>query len=150
MGAGIFLYRGAGGGGGKCKRCTMSKRKWWQPPRRFEDRQNERKISWLELFYDLVYVACIGQITSHIATHMDGEDIGYAVLFFVFIYWSWINGTQYYELHGNDTIRTRWFVFIQMLAIGAVAISVPAAFRGNSFSFTVSFLVIQGVIIYLN
>jgi len=93
----------------------MSKRKWWQPPRRFEDRQNERKISWLELFFDLVYVACIGQITSHIATHMDGEDIGYAILFFVFIYWSWINGTQYYELHGNDTIRTRWFVFIQML-----------------------------------
>jgi low temperature requirement protein LtrA len=127
----------------------MSKRKWWQPPRRFEDRQNERKISWLELFYDLVYVACIGQITSHIATHMDGEDIWNAILFFVFIYWSWINGTQYYELHGNDTIRTRWFVFIQMLAIGAVAISVPAAFRGHTFAFTVSFLVIQGIIIYL-
>ena len=127
----------------------MSKRKWWQPPRRFDDRQTGRKISWLELFFDLVYVACIGQITSHIATHMDGEDIGKAILFFVFIYWAWINGTQYYELHGNDTIRTRWLVFIQMLAIGAVAISVPAAFRGNSFPFTVSFLVIQGVIIYL-
>ena len=123
--------------------------KWWQPPRRFEDRQNERKISWLELFFDLVYVACIGQITTHIAAHMDAENIGYAVLFFVFIYWSWINGTQYYELHGNDTIRTRWFVFIQMLAIGAVGISVPAAFRGNNFIFTVSFLAIQGIIIYL-
>jgi low temperature requirement protein LtrA len=127
----------------------MSKYKWWQPPRRFEDRQNERKISWLELFYDLVYAACIGQITSHIAAHMDGQNIGYAVLFFVFIYWSWINGTQYYELHGNDTVRTRWLVFIQVLAVGAVAISVPAAFRGNISSFTVSFLVIQGIIIYL-
>ena len=127
----------------------MSKRKWWQPPQRFEDRQNGRKISWLELFFDLVYVACIGQITNHIATHMDGENIGYAILFFVFIYWAWINGTQYYELHGNDTVRTRWLVFIQMLAIGAVAISIPAAFRDNSFPFTVSFLVIQGIIIYL-
>jgi low temperature requirement protein LtrA len=127
----------------------MSKKTWWQPPRRFEDKQNERKISWLELFYDLVYVACIGEITSHIAAHPDGKDIGYAVLFFVFVYWSWINGTQYYELHGNDTVRTRWFVFLQMLAVGAVAISAPAAFRGNGFSFTVSFLVIQGIIIYL-
>jgi low temperature requirement protein LtrA len=117
----------------------MSKKTWWRPPRRFEDKQNERKISWLELFYDLVYVACIGQITSHIATHTDGKDIGYAVIFFVFVYWSWINGTQYYELHGNDTIRTRWFVFLQMLAVGAVAISAPEAFRGNVFSFTVSF-----------
>ena len=127
----------------------MSKEKWWQPPRRFEEGQKERKISWLELFYDLVYVACIGQITSHIATHMDGKNIGYALLLFAFIYWSWINGTQYYELHGNDTVRTRWFVFLQMLAIGAVAISAPAAFRGDSFSFTVSFLFIQGIIIYL-
>jgi low temperature requirement protein LtrA len=127
----------------------MSKKTWWQPPRRFEDRQNERKISWLELFYDLVYVACIGQITSHIAAHLDAENIGYAVLFFVFIYWSWINGTQYYELHGNDTVRTRWLIFLQMLAVGAVAISIPWAFRGNIFSFTVSFLAVQGVIIYL-
>jgi low temperature requirement protein LtrA len=127
----------------------MSKKNWWQPPQRFEDRQNRRKISWLELFYDLVYVACIGQITSHIAAYPDGKEIFNAVLFFVFIYWSWINGTQYYELHGNDTIRTRWFVFLQMLAVGAVAISAPAAFRGNVFSFTVSFLVIQGITIYL-
>jgi low temperature requirement protein LtrA len=127
----------------------MSKKNWWQPPRRFEDKQNDRKISWLELFYDLVYVACIGQITSHIAAHTDGKDIGSAILFFVFVYWSWINGTQYYELHGNDTVRTRWFVFLQMLAVGAIAISAPAAFQGNVFSFTVSFLVIQGIIIYL-
>ncbi len=127
----------------------MNKKKWWQPPRLFKDRQNGRRISWLELFYDLVYVACIGQITGHIAAHTDGENISYAALLFVFIYWSWIIGTEYYELHGNDTIRTRWFVFLQMLAVGAVAISVPAAFLGNFFSFTVSFLVIQGIIIYL-
>ena len=127
----------------------MRRKTWWLPPRRFEDMQNERKISWLELFYDLVYVACIGEITSQIAAHPDGKNIGYAVLFFVFIYWSWINGTQYYELHGNDTVRTRWFVFLQMLAVGAVAISAPAAFRGDGHNFTVSFLVIQGLIIYL-
>jgi len=127
----------------------MSKNNWWQPPRRFDGMQNERKISWLELFYDLVYAACIGQITSQIALHPNGKTIGLAALFFAFIYWSWINGTQYYELHGNDTVRTRWFVFLQMLAVGAVAVSVPAAFRGNVLSFTESFLVIQGVIIYL-
>jgi low temperature requirement protein LtrA len=118
-----------------CYGRDMSGNNWWQPPRQFEEGQNERKISWLELFYDLVYVACIGQITSHIAAHMDGKNIGLCLLFFVFIYWSWINGTQYYELHGNDTVRTRWFVFLQMLAVGAVAISAPAAFGVNAFQF---------------
>ncbi len=127
----------------------MSKNKWWQPPRKLEKIESYRKISWLELFYDLVYVACIGQITGHIATHPDGKTLCMAALLFGFIYWSWINGTQYYDLHGNETVRTRWFVFLQMLAIGAVAISIPAAFQGRATEFTVSFLIIQGLIIYL-
>src|SRR6202000_1248322 len=127
----------------------MGEKTWWQPPRKFDDRQEERKISWLELFYDLAYAACIGQITGYIAAHTNGKAISYAIVFFAFVYWSWINGTQYYELHGNDTVRTRWFVFLQMLAIGAVAISAPAVFRGNEVSFTLNFLIIHGVIIYL-
>jgi low temperature requirement protein LtrA len=36
-----------------------------------------------------------------------------------------------------------------MLAVGALAISIPPAFRGSILTFTISFLVIQGVIIYL-
>jgi len=40
---------------------------WWGPPQNFDDRKDERKISWLELFYDLVYVAAIGQLTYQVA-----------------------------------------------------------------------------------
>jgi hypothetical protein len=39
---------------------------WWWSPKNFDDRKNERKISWLELFYDLVYVAAIGQLMHHL------------------------------------------------------------------------------------
>ncbi len=31
---------------------------WWGPPKNFSERKNERKISWLELFYDLVLCGC--------------------------------------------------------------------------------------------
>lgn len=122
---------------------------WWGPPKNFSERKNERKISWLELFYDLVYVAVIGQLTHHIAAHPSWHTMGYSFLLFSLVFWSWVNGSQYYDLHGNDGIRTRLFTFLQMLAVAAVAITIQDAFEGYHQGFAVSFAVVQCIITYL-
>src|SRR5438445_310217 len=95
---------------------------WWGPPKNFSDRTKERKISWLELFYDLAYVAVISQLTQHLAGHPSWTMVGRIFLLFGLTFWSWVNGSQYYDLHGSDGIRTRVFTLLQMLAISAVAI----------------------------
>jgi low temperature requirement protein LtrA len=55
---------------------------WWGPPKRFDDRKHERKISWLELFYDLVYVAAISQLTHELAAH---PSVAAIIVFFFII-----------------------------------------------------------------
>jgi len=40
---------------------------WWQKPAAVADRKEEREISFLELFYDLVYVAIVIQLTHVVA-----------------------------------------------------------------------------------
>jgi low temperature requirement protein LtrA len=80
---------------------------WWGAPKNFDDRKYERKISWLELFYDLVYVAAISQLTHHIAAHPSLHTVLLSFLLFSMVFWSWVNGSQYYDLHGPDSIRTR-------------------------------------------
>jgi len=122
---------------------------WWGPPRNFNERKNERKISWLELFYDLVYVAAIAQLTHHLSSHLSWAVAAFSFLLFSLIFWSWINGSQYYDLHGNDSIRTRLFTFFQMLAMAAVAITIPGTYEGHHQSFAVAFSVIQILITYL-
>ncbi|MEI9810077.1 MAG: low temperature requirement protein A [Bacteroidota bacterium] len=122
---------------------------WWGPPGDFNERKNERKVSWLELFYDLVYVAAISQFTHHLAEHLDWSELGYSFLLFAMIFWSWVNGSQYYDLHGNDSVRTRVFTFLQMLAVAAVAITIKDAFEGHHRGFVIAFAVIQGLITYL-
>ena len=122
---------------------------WWGPPKKFSDRKNERKISWLELFYDLVYVAAIAQLTRHLAEHPTWQVAGYSFLLFSLVFWSWVNGTQYYDLHGNEGIRTRLFTFWQMLAVAAIAISIQDAFKGYHQELAISFAVIQCIITYL-
>jgi len=128
---------------------TQPANSWWGPPKNFSDRKDERKISWLELFYDLVYVAAIGQLTHHLAMHVSWGVAGYSFLLFALIFWSWVNGSQYYDLHGNDSVRTRLFTLLQMLAVAAVAVSVNDAFDGHQQSFAICFAAIEVIIAYL-
>ena len=122
---------------------------WWGPPKNFNERKNERKISWLELFYDLVYVAAIGQLTRRIAVYPDWQTVGYSFLLFCLVFWSWVNGSEYYDLHGSDSIRTRIFTFLQMLCVAAVAIAIPDVFEGQQHGFAITFAVIQILVTYL-
>ncbi len=85
-----------------------TRRTLWQTPaiHQEEDQQLHRKVSWLELFYDLVFVAVIAQISHYLAGHMTWEGLaGYALLF-VPVWWVWIAGTYYnerFETFGLET-----------------------------------------------
>ena len=122
---------------------------WWGPPENFSERKDERKISWLELFYDLVYVAAIGRLTHHLAAHPTWDVTALSLLLFSLIFWSWVNGSQYYDLHGSDGFRTRIFTLLQMLAIAAVAITLDDAFEGHHVAFAITFSTIEILITYL-
>lgn len=123
--------------------------RWWGTPENFDERKNDRKISWLELFYDLVYVAAIAQLTHHLAAHPSWQVAAFSFLMFSLVFWSWVNGSQYYDLHGSDSIRTRIFTFGQMLAVAGVAITLGGTFEGHHAEFSVAFLCVEAVITYL-
>ncbi len=112
-------------------------RNWfWRPPRAHGEIDPERTVSFLELFYDLVYVVVIAQAAHHLAGHLTiGGYAEFAVIFGV-IWIAWVNGTLYYELHGREDGRTRTFVFIQMgiLALLAVFTGDAAGEDGQAFS----------------
>jgi low temperature requirement protein LtrA len=122
---------------------------WWGPPENFENRRKVRKVSWLELFYDLVYVAAIDQLTQHLASNRDWGTMAFSFLLFSLVFWSWVNGSQYYDLHGSDGIRTRVLTFIQMLCVAAVAVTLVPALEGHHRPFAVAFATLQGMITYL-
>ena len=122
---------------------------WWGPPKNFDERKHERKVSWLELFYDLAYVAVVTQITHQIAAHPSWQALVFSLLLFSLVFWSWVNGSQYYDLHGSDGIRTRLYTFLQMLAITAIAITLEDVYEGHHKNFVIVFSVIQVLITYL-
>lgn len=94
----------------------------WRPPGRFEDRDPERSVTFLELFFDLVFVAIIAQLAHTLSEDPSWEGVGWFVFLFYAVWSSWINGTLYHDLHGVDDLSTRVFTFAQMLAVAVMAV----------------------------
>jgi low temperature requirement protein LtrA len=121
-------------------------RRWfWRPPRAHGEVDQERTVSFLELFYDLVYVVVVAQAAHHLAGHVSLQGFIEFVVIFGLIWIAWINGTLYYDLHGHEDGRTRSFVFVQMaiLALLAVFTGDAAGDSGAAFAFTyVAFLAV--------
>ncbi len=96
-----------------------------------------RRVHWLELFFDLVMVVCIGQI----ARTMHGEPSALdAAAFFVLLaaaWWAWVNASVTMNLFGARVTPAIWIaVALAMTAIGLMAAAVPQAFgdRGAAFA----------------
>ena len=89
------------------------KRWFWRPPRAHGEVIADRQVSNLELFYDLVYVAVIGQAAHHLAEHVSAQGLAEFAVVFALIWIAWINGSLYLELHGREDGRTRSIVFVQ-------------------------------------
>jgi low temperature requirement protein LtrA len=130
----------------------MAQRKasiWWGPPRKFDPHIDQRRVSWLELFYDLVYVIAISRITHHLAEHPDFKGILHYLFLFIMIFWGWMNGSLYYDLHGSPGIRTRLMTMWQMVAIAALIVCLNIPSPAMALRTTIALIVLQLYITYL-
>jgi low temperature requirement protein LtrA len=101
---------------------TSTLRRLWRPPGRFADRSPERRVTFLELFFDLVFVAVIAQLAHRLAEQPSWAGIGWFVFLFYAVWSSWINGTYYHDLHTTNDLSIRVFTFAQMLAVALMAV----------------------------
>ncbi len=124
-------------------------RVWWQKPADPSKRDTHREISMLELFYDLVYVAIIIQLTHLVAGHITLSSVASYILVFLMMFWAWFNGSLYHELHANEDLKTRVIIFSQMLCLIGMGIFIHSAFgegyRGFALFYSF-FLSIVGVL----
>jgi low temperature requirement protein LtrA len=113
-------------------------------PRRHGEPLGGRSVSYLELFYDLVFVVLVGQAAHTLAAHPGwGGSAEFAAVFGL-VWIAWINGTLYHEMHGREDGRSRFYVFAQMgvLAVLAVFTGYAGTKDGTAFALTYSVLLL--------
>lgn len=122
---------------------------WWGPPKKFDPHFEERRISWLELFYDLVYVIAISRITHHLTMHINWAGFMEYGCLFALIFWGWLNGSLYHDIHGNAGLRTRLMTLWQVMIIAALAVTIDQSSTVLTSSTTIVFMIMQVFVTYL-
>lgn len=125
------------------------RRRFWLPPRAHGDVIEDRTVSFLELFYDLVYVVVISRAAHSLAEQITWRRVGEFVVVFGLIWLAWLNGTLYYELHGREDGRTRAFVFIQMLLLALLAVFTAGAASDSGTQFAIVYALYLAVVSWL-
>jgi low temperature requirement protein LtrA len=124
---------------------------WWQRPqlRTDEEEDKERKATWLELFYDLIFVAVISQLSHKLSADVSLRGVlGYAFLF-VPVWLLWLSSTYYNERFEVYDVRHRIFTFLKMIPIAGLAYSIHDAFGETSGSFAISYIAARMILIYM-
>ncbi len=97
-------------------------------------------VSWLELFYDLVLIACIVSLSTAVSHHQDEGTIATAIVAFGGIWWIWIETTEAANrLGGDDGLLRRAIVLVQMFLLTLVALGAADHEHGNIALVTLSF-----------
>ncbi|MEP7269215.1 MAG: low temperature requirement protein A [Saprospiraceae bacterium] len=128
---------------------NLSIKSWWGAPRKFTTEKEERKISWLELFYDLVYVIAISTVTHYVAEDFKTDTVLDYFYLFSIIFWGWLNGSLYHDLHGTEGLRTKLMTLWQMAIVAALVITLHSDEKDLLFNATIVLLIMQVYITYI-
>lgn len=102
-----------------------------------------RHASWLELFFDLVFVASIANLAHTVGDDLTWPGLGHFGLLFVPLWWAWSNYSIYCDRFERDDTRHRLAMLAAMGAMAAVAVNIPQAFEGGSTAFVLSYVAMR-------
>jgi low temperature requirement protein LtrA len=118
--------------------------------RTIEPTEGERHASWLELFFDLVFVLAVAQIAQILTEHSDLNGILKYAALFVPIWWTWVGFTFYADRFESDEIAYRVLTFAGMLAVAALSLTLGNAFTPQGdIQFIIFYILVRLVLITL-
>jgi low temperature requirement protein LtrA len=127
--------------------------RWHDPPRLRtleDDVEDERHATWLELFFDLVFVVAIAQLADGLAD--DPSVRGFLIFagLFVAVWWAWVGYTFYADRFDTDDPPHRVLMIAGMFVVAVLASVIPDAFHGETASFALAYAGVRSIVVLLN
>ena len=120
----------------------------WQPPN-LRTTEKGRHATWLELFYDLVFVVAVAQLGLLLSRQLTVSRLLEFIFLFIPIWYAWFHHTLYADRFDTDNFAHRFFTFVQMLGMAGVAANVHGAFGETSQVFAASIVIVKLVMVLL-
>jgi len=102
-----------------------------------------QRASTLELFYDLVFVFAITQVSHLLLEHLTWAGILQSLIALLAVYWSWNYTTWTTNELDTETVPVRLLLLALMLVSLLMAVAIPQAFEAHALLFAGSYVAIQ-------
>src|SRR4051812_36313355 len=99
--------------------------------RRMEEGAGKR-VSWVELYLDLIFVLGVGRLTHVIVAHPVGHSVWIALGLFLTLWWTWIGFAVLYNRHGVDEPKQRLLFLAGSVPAGVAAVAIEPAAAGDT------------------
>jgi low temperature requirement protein LtrA len=131
---------------------AMADRRWVNPPHlRSVDREpGERHATWVELFFDLVFVVAVAQLSHLISNDPSAKSFLHYALLFAPVWFIWVGFTVYADRFDTDDVPHRLAVLAGMVVVAALAVHVDDAFSGGSIPFTLCSIFARAILVAMN
>lgn len=111
------------------------------------------KVSWLELFYDLIYVVVIAKL-AHLVTfghhgHLGLAEFAIFTALFIPVWWAWTGHALYATRFYDDSITDRILTLAQMFVITMLSVFITDAFNGEGHMFALCYAAIRALLVVM-
>jgi low temperature requirement protein LtrA len=128
-------------------------RPWLRPPRvrtPADGALQERHASWLELFFDLVFVVAVAELARRLVLDHSLGGFGIFAGLFLPVFIAWQGFTFYADRFDTDDVLFRTVMLAAMLAIAALAVQIPDVATGrHDGGFVVAYVILRSLLIGL-
>jgi len=110
---------------------------------RSRDSHSEERVGFIELFFDLVFVFAVTQVSHTIILHPDPLGFLQAAMLFLAIWWVWVDTAWVTNWLDVRHMPVRMLLFVLMGAAMVMSISLPQAFGARALPFALAYVGIQ-------
>jgi low temperature requirement protein LtrA len=109
-----------------------------------ERHEHERaRVTYVELFFDLVFVFAITQLSHAVIAHPTVEGVMRAALLLLAVWWAWVFTAWVTNWLDPERPPVRLMLFAMMAAALVLAAAIPNAFAGQGLIFAGAYVFIQ-------
>ena len=119
-----------------------------RPPRLRTLDEEERAATWLELFYDLVFVAAVAVLGGRILNDPSWSGLLSYAAFFGMLWWLWSSHTFYADRFDTDDLAYRLLATTQIIAIVVLAAALTAD-SGSTLAFAIGYATARLILLAL-
>lgn len=104
---------------------------------------SDRSVDPLELFFDLVFVFAMAQVSELMLDDVSWAGFGHASLGLAAVWWAWVCYAWLSNTSSTASVPERFLTLLSIPAMLLAAIALPAAFGPDAVTFALSYLVVR-------